>query len=214
MIGIAQLKGIGQFYRAPEHGGNPRGLGGRASGPRQIPKFAIGFPDELAEISGKLSIKGGEIEIPNGYDWLAVEIYNFAQELISILRNSAEFIILGYWERDMVMGIKEALRNSFSHAVRQGGKVWLRWELEDRKFIFEIIDEGKQRFNIGARSSGEQIRDQFGDPLAGSGLGMTFIQRCADEVRVVPLLSNESGNLIGNKVVIVKHIGAYLSSPL
>lgn len=164
------------------------------------PRFSVGFADDLGRIKGKLPWRAGEIEIPSGNQWLAREIIEFAQGLVSALLAKGKLADLGFWRDDLFLGLKEALNNSFAHAVRQTGRVWVRWKTDRTAFVLEVVDEGNRHFNLDAKSAGEIICDAVGDPLCGKGIGMGYIRRSADQVEVVPVQP------VGNKVVFTKYL--------
>lgn len=169
------------------------------------PKFAIGFADEIETLASRLDAKGGEIEIPNGNDWLVREIYEFSRTLTETLLDPNKIKCGSFWKDDLLIGLKEALANSFGHAVRQGGKVWVRWTTNKEAFVFEIEDEGNIPFDTNSKSSLNPITDIVGDPLCGRGIGMGYIISSADMVEVVPIMSKNGERLFGNKMILTKY---------
>lgn len=174
-----------------------------ATGTLRFPAIAIGFADEIGELRGRLSAMRGAILIPNGRDWLAREIRPFVSELCCQLFTEPCWRSVSYWRDDIELGLQEALSNSFAHAVREKGNVWVRWRTAEREIAFEVIDEGDKPFGLDSRSSLREVSDALGNLLAGRGIGMQYIRRAADRVEVEPL-TGPSGRLLGNAVRFVK----------
>lgn len=114
------MQGIPETNRKPpdnlaaQHRSSPQKLRPRREG------FAIGFADEISLLRDRLNIEAGEIEIPNGNEWLAREIYEFTQTFVDILFAFGEMRSLGFWRDDLILGMKEAIANSIVHAVWAG----------------------------------------------------------------------------------------------
>lgn len=166
-------------------------------------KYALSFADEIGSIRGRLNINAGQIEIPNGRDWLAREIYDFAKTLIDILFSSSGRVrVLNFWKDDLVIGLKEALANSFVHVEHEAGKVWVRWRTSEDAVIFEVVDEGTNSFDLDTKSSGRVVLDAFGEPLSGRGIGMSYIRRAADKAEVIAIM--DGAHIVGHRVVLTK----------
>jgi|GEM_PF-5174050 len=174
-------------------------------GSQRISRCAVGFADEVRGLRGQLNVKKGEIEIPALRDWLAKEIVEFSEDLINILFPPGNRGIFRSFLDDLFWGLKESLANSSAHAVREQGRVWVRWEIGEREAVFEIEDEGREPFDLSTQSQRKAINDHFDHPLAGAGQGLRSIRKCGDWVNVIPI-RDEAGDLIGNKVVLKKYL--------
>jgi anti-sigma regulatory factor (Ser/Thr protein kinase) len=197
MSGISKTRGRPPFYAYVQNG---------AQMSQKHLRFAISFADEIRPLIGKLNINAGEIEIPNGRDWLAREILYFAQTLVDVLFSTSSRVkSLSFWKDDLVIGLKEALANSFVHVEHEDGKVWVRWRTTEEAVTFEVVDEGANSFDLYTESSGKVVLDAFGEPLSGRGIGMSYIRRCADEADVIPIMTQDESQIRGHRVVLTKY---------
>lgn len=169
-------------------------------------KFALSFADEIGSMRNRLNINAGEIEIPNGRDWLAREIYEFAKTLIDILFfTSSRARSLNFWKEDLLVGLKEAMANSFVHVEHEEGKVWVRWRTSEEAVIFEVVDEGTNSFDLDTKSLGRVVLDAFGEPLSGRGIGMSYIRRAGDKAEVIAIMDEDGEQIVGHRVVLTKY---------
>jgi hypothetical protein len=125
------------------------------------PVFPLGFADEVGALRGRLPAGKGAILIPNGREWLAREIRPFVNELVLILFDRPELQPLGHWRDDLELGLQEGLSNSFAHAVREKGRVWVRWQVDSKQAVFAVVDEGQRSFNLNTPSALKLILDAF-----------------------------------------------------
>jgi len=177
-----------------------------------VETICIGFPEELDGLirSGKMNIQEAGIEIHQARfswgSWTARDVHGLVEVLVEWILSQKEVISLAYWKDGLKFALREAIDNAFAHSGVAEGRVKVIWSIRDDRLIFEVIDEGKRKFDLAAKSSGLRITDQFSDPFAaGLNIGTKAIRKEMESAYAAPIYDN-SGKHSGNTVVMIKSI--------